>query len=57
MSYLNVFAYKRLGSIPTVILIETNSAVKPPNGTLNLNNVDSSDSLFAYVYVYINYDW
>ena len=51
MSYLNVFAHKRLGSTPTVILIETNSAVKPPNSTLNLNNVDSSDSLFAYVHV------
>ena len=51
MSFLNVSAHKRLGSTPTVILIETNSTLKPPNDTLNLNNVNSSNSLFAYVHV------
>ena len=51
MSRLKVSAHKRLGSTPTINLIETNSAVKPPYSTLNLNDVNSSDSPFAYVHV------
>ena len=53
-SRLILSAHRRFGSTPTFIHIGTNDAVEPPNSTLNLNDVNSSDSSFAHVHISVS---